>query len=237
MTMEIRLRVIDLHQKIGKKPILTGVSFTVGVGECFGIFGTRGVGKTTLLHTLAGIRRYKVGQVEVLGYDPRKTDVFKRSLGVVTQEPSLFHDLRVIENLDFMATLKQAKGQDIERVIEQFELRDYLRQSAEALEAGPYQRLSMACALINSPVLLVIDELIKDIDLYSRRLLLRELNRFVQAGGTCIWGFSQIEQCLLMHRVGWLENGQLTELEPQETLEKWQQQEKEWLPPGGEVGV
>ncbi|NLC07371.1 MAG: ATP-binding cassette domain-containing protein, partial [Syntrophomonadaceae bacterium] len=188
------------------------------------VFGTRGVGKTILLHTLAGITRYKSGQVEVLGCDPRKTEAFKRCLGVVTQEPSLFRDLRVIENLDFIATLKKARRSDIIRVIDQFELAAFLQQSLDSLEAGIYQRLALACAMVNSPKVLIIDDLLDGIDLYSQQLMQREVQAFVDSGGTCVWGFSQVEQCSLLHRVGWLENGQLTIMDPQILVIKWQQQ-------------
>lgn len=219
--MQAVIKVKDLVQKTGRKTVLNGLSFEVFSGECFGLFGARGAGKTTLLHILAGVDKFKSGSVEVLGYDVKKTEAFKKHLGLVTQERSLFRDLKVCENLDFLAALKNASREDILSVADRFELRDSLNEPVGALEAGTYQRLSLACALLNSPELLIVDELIDKIDLYSRRVIVRELIKFLSGGGSCVWGFSSIEFIEQMTRVGWLENGRITVYPPQEAKEKW----------------
>jgi ABC-2 type transport system ATP-binding protein len=215
--------VRDLAQNFFLKPILKGISLQLLPGECLGIFGLRGSGKTSLLHILAGIDRFTSGTVEVLGCNISKSQRFKQELGLVTQEPSLFLDLNVLENLDFIAALKNVKQVDIaiERVTSQLKLNDYLRHPIPALDVGLYQRLSLACALLNSPRLLIIDELIKDIDLYSRSLIINQLKLFLQRGGACICGFSNMEMADYFDRVGWLEIGQLEILAPSQAHEKW----------------
>lgn len=218
------VKVNGLKQTIGKKNILAGLSFELSAGECFGLFGARGAGKSTLLHILAGVDRFKSGSVEIFGHDIRKSEAFKKQLGLVTQERSLFRDLKAYENLEFIAALKNTGTGNIPGLIKRFELNAVLGEPSGTLDAGVYQRLSMACALLNEPRLLIADDLINDIDPYSRRIISKELKCFISGGGTCIWGFSRIESCSLTDRVGWLENGLITLYSPQEAQELWDSQ-------------
>ncbi|MDD2443312.1 MAG: ABC transporter ATP-binding protein [Desulfotomaculaceae bacterium] len=222
--MEPVLIVTDLVQKVGKKTVLNGVSFTVHAGERFGLFGVKGAGKTTLLHILAGVDRFTSGSVETLGYDVRKSGAFKKHTGLVTQKRSLFEDLNTYENLDFIAALKCVDKDNIFSVIDRLELREYLNKPVKSLEAGVYQRLSVACALLNDPDLLIADELINGIDIYSRHIILKELERFLSNGGTCVRGYSDIRFCEQMCRVGWLEGGKITLYTPVEAIEQWDRQ-------------
>ncbi|HOV79182.1 MAG TPA: ABC transporter ATP-binding protein [Bacillota bacterium] len=215
------IRVKDLTQGNGQKNILDGLSFEVYGGECFGLFGVRGAGKTALLHILAGIDRFKSGSVEILGCDIRKSEAFKRRLGLVTQERSLFRDLNVYENLEFISVLKNTEKENVLAAVKRFELEDFLGEPVGTLDAGIYQRLSLACALLNMPRLLIADDLISDVDTYSRHVISRELKTFLSGGGTCVWGFSRIEFCAEMNRIGWLENGSLTLYTPRDASEQW----------------
>ncbi|MDK2816578.1 MAG: type transport system ATP-binding protein [Moorella sp. (in: firmicutes)] len=219
--MEIIVAVKDLTQKIGPKTVLDGLNLEVAAGECLGIFGMKGSGKTALLHILAGIDRFTSGKVEIAGMDIRRNEKFKRYLGLVTQERSLFQDLNVAENLDFIAALKNADRDNIDRLIERLELSEILNQPVGNMEVGPYQRLALACALLNKPRVLIADELIGAIDLDSRRIILRELETFLAGGGTCIWAFSNAEFMHHVHRVGWLEKGKITFYPPAEALMRW----------------
>lgn len=215
------IKVEDLKQTVGKQIILNSLSFQISSGECLGLFGARGVGKTTLLHILAGVNRFKSGRVEILGYDIKKNGAHKKQMGLITQKPSLFKDLRAYENLDFIAALKGADQHNIADLVQRFVLHDILREPVNKLDAGVYQRLSMACALLNEPQILIADDLINDIDPFSQSIIRRELNSFLISGGTCIWGFSRIEFCRCTSRVGWLEKGTLTFYTPQEAQTEW----------------
>ncbi|MEG6615125.1 ABC transporter ATP-binding protein [Peptococcaceae bacterium 1198_IL3148] len=221
--MEPVISVDNLVQRVGKKIILNQLSFEV-YAECFGVFGTRGTGKTSLLHILAGIDKFKSGQVTVLGMDINRSERYKNHLGLVTQQPSLFPDLRVAENLDFIATLKNANKCNINPLVEQLELEPFLGQPIKGLEAGVYQRLALACALLNHPQILIVDQLIDDIDIYSRRLMTQAISNFLAQGHTCIWGFSNPEYFKLMDRVAWLEGGQITLYAGDAAQQKWQRQ-------------
>jgi ABC-2 type transport system ATP-binding protein len=221
--MQPIIAVNNLVQKVGKKVILNQLSFDI-YAECFGVFGTRGTGKTSLLHILAGIEKYKSGQVEVLGVNIKKSENFKSHVGLVTQQPSLFPDLKAGENLDFIATLKGANKDNIGKLVTEFALEPFLNQPIKALEAGVYQRLALACALLNDPQILIVDELINDVDVYSRSLIIKAIRSFLAQGNTCIWGFSNPEYMPQMDRIAWLENGQLTIYDGPAAQQKWQQQ-------------
>lgn len=215
------LRVASLCQRIGRRDVLKNLSFEVFPGECFGVFGFAGSGKTALIHILAGIDRFTSGYVEVLGHDIRKSEGFKRYTGLVTQRPSLFLELTAGENLDFIAALKNARREAIPPLVEQLGLKDYLKTPVSRLDPGVYQRLSLACALLNEPRLLLADELITGFDLESRRIILDTLRDYLGRGGTCVWAFSDMGFADLMSRVGWLENGGIAVCSPAEAKERW----------------
>lgn len=216
------IRVEDLQQVISRQVVLDRINLTVERGECLGIFGTRGSGKTSLLHILAGIDRFYSGSVEVMGCKLPRQQEFKKKMGLLTQKQSLFRDLRTGENIDFIAGLKGAAKQDMEEVVEEYELQDYLKEPVSRLDAGVYQRVSLACAMLNRPELLILDEAIKDIDIYSRCLIVNKLTEFKGQGGTLLCGFSNIEFCPQMDRVGWLEDRKMSLMSPTQVQEKWE---------------
>jgi hypothetical protein len=102
------------------------------------------------------------------------------------------------------------------------------------------QRLSfrsknaLACAMLNAPEVLIADELTGSFDLYSRHVILRELADFLSNGGACVWGFSSVELCGHMSRVGWLEDGRLTVYRPGECKELWEGRLRSFAAPSGE---
>ena len=224
----------DVVQVVNKKTVLEGINLQVGQGEALGIFGTRGTGKTTLLHLLAGLDRFKSGTVEILGFDVRKSDRYKGQLGLVTQEKSLFQELTVVENLDFIATLRQGERAALERLVAQLELQAILSQPVSTLADGLYQRVALACALLHRPAVLIADELIKDIDLASRRLILHTVRQFLQTGGTLVCGFSNLDYACQLDRVAWLMGGKLNFYSPAEAKAEWQRQFQESALPIGE---
>ena len=141
----------------------------------------------------------------------------------MTEESSLFQDLSTGENLDFLASLKNATKEDIQRVGTACELGDYLKTPVTLLDHGVYQRLAMACALLNRPQLLLLDEPVQDFDLYSRQVILREIKEFLAAGNTCIWASSNPAFLEKMDKVGWLEDGKMTVMQAEEAQEKWEE--------------
>lgn len=215
------ITVTDLIQNYGNKRILNEVSFQLYEGEILGIFGLRGTGKTSLLHVVAGVERFVSGSVEVLGHKVGKSQGYKDRLGLVTQKRSLFQDLNVYENLDFISAIKGQGKKAIPDLIERLELEAYLKEPVKRIDIGIYQRVALACALLNDPDILILDEIIRDIDLESRTIILREVTRFLDAGHSCICAFGSIEYVPYMNRVLWLDQGVVTEYTPKEAVQAW----------------
>ena len=224
----------DVVQVVNKKTVLDGISLQVDQGETLGIFGTKGTGKSTLLHILAGLDRFKSGTVEILGYDSRKSDKYKGQLGLVTQEKSLFQELKVAENLDFITTLRGGSRTVLERLVAQLKLQELLAEPVSTLDNGFYQRVALACALLHQPAVLIADELIKDIDLESRYLILLTVRQFLQEGGTLVCSFSNLDYAHQLNRVAWLAGGKLNFYNPAEIKAEWQRQIQEYAVQSGE---
>ena len=231
--MEPAIKIKDLVQKSRKKLLLSGLNLEIHRGELFGLFGPRAAGKTALLHILAGVDRFSAGMVEVFGQDVRRSEKFKKKVGLVTQRPSLFADMNVAENLDFIATLKNCGRASVLDLTRRFELQDLLNEPVQHLKPGPYQRLAVACALLNAPELLIADELINCLEPFSTDVINRELSGFLAGGGTCMWAFNNISLCARMSRIGWLKEGQLAFYQPEEARSVWENQyQAGFVPPG-----
>lgn len=220
---EIVISIQGLVQKIGHNTVLNGVDLELYRGECLGIFGLRGAGKTTLLHAAAGVDRIKSGTIEVLGQRVGKSQAYKAKMGLVTQAPSLFSDLDVAENLDLFSVIKRVAPERIQEAVIRMELEKYLKNNLSSLKIGVYQRLALGCALLNHPEILIVDELIRDIDMESHRIILRVLEDYLQQGNSCLWSFSNIEYVHYMDRVAWLDEGQVRLYTPDEAKKIWQE--------------
>ncbi len=219
------ISISGLVQKVGKNAVLNGIDLELYRGECLGIFGLRGAGKTTLLHAAAGVDRVKAGTIEILGQRAGKDQAYKAQIGLVTQAPSLFGDLNVAENLDLFCTIKRVPSERIEESINRLQLEDYLRESLPSLKVGVYQRLALGCALLNNPEILIVDEIIRDIDLESRRIILQVLEDYMKPGSnSCLCGFSNMEYVHYMDRVAWLDDGKISVYSPDEAENLWRNQ-------------
>lgn len=218
------IKVENLVQRVKSRTLLNEVSFSVHQGQSLGLFGPRGAGKTSLLHILAGIDRFVSGTVEVLGQDVSRTEKFKGKIGIVTQVPSLFKDFSGYENLDFLACLKGVSKEYLQEILLNLELEDSLKQRAGKMLPGTYARLSLACALLGNPSLLLLDNFAENLDVLSLRLITTELRRFQDAGGTVVIAADTPEFLCPVHEVGFMEEGRLELLDPEAATALWQAQ-------------
>ena len=218
------IAISGLVQKVGKNTVLNGIDLELYRGECLGIFGLRGVGKTTLLHAAAGVDRVKSGTIEILGQRAGKSQAYKAKMGLVTQAPSLFGDLNAAENLDLFCVMKRVSSERIQESINRLQLEDYLSEPLAALKVGVYQRLALGCALLNHPEILIIDEIIRDIDLESRQIILNVLEEHLNQGNSCLCGFSNMDYVHYMDRVAWLDDGKVRLYSPEEAENLWRNQ-------------
>lgn len=155
MTVAIEIR--DLTIDRGKTEVLHGISTTISRGQITGLLGPSGSGKTTLLRAIVGVQIVRSGTVTVLG-SPAGAPDLRHRIGYVTQTPSIYLDLTVLENVRYFASLQGTDAAAVGRTLEIAGLGHVQTQLARDLSGGQLSRASLACALVGNPELLVLDE-------------------------------------------------------------------------------
>ena len=179
------IAVRDLRVVRGGRTVLDAVSFDVPPGGVTGLLGPSGCGKTTLMRSIVGAQVVAGGTVEVLG-QPAGSPGLRRTVGYVTQAPSVYRDLTVRENLRYFARVLGAPPSDVERVIEQVGLASHADVVTARLSGGQEARVSLAAALLGTPQLLVLDEPTVGLDPVLRRDLWTLFHRLADAGTTLL---------------------------------------------------
>jgi ABC-2 type transport system ATP-binding protein len=155
--MDNAIVVRDLVVVRGGKMVLRGLNCSVPRGSVTGLLGPSGSGKTTLMRAIVGVQKLKSGTVTVLG-QPAGSAPLRRQIGYLTQEPSIYGDLTVRENAHYFATLYGVPYREADQAISDVGLGDQMHQLVSTLSGGQHARASLACTLLGSPELLVLDE-------------------------------------------------------------------------------
>lgn len=155
--METAIEVSDLVVERGKRRVLHGISCAVQAGRVTGLLGPSGSGKTTLIRAIVGVQIVKSGSVTVLG-QPAGATALRRTVGYVTQSPSIYADLSVRENARYFAAIYGLDAAAADRSIADVGLADAAGQLVGNLSGGQRSRASLACAMIGTPRVLVLDE-------------------------------------------------------------------------------
>jgi ABC-2 type transport system ATP-binding protein len=155
--MNYAVEIRDLRVARGGQVVLHDVSAQVHTGSVTGLLGPSGCGKTTLLRSVVGVQKVAGGEVRVLGA-PAGSAVLRDRIGYVTQAPSVYGDLSVMENLRYFAAVLGAPRDDPERVIAAVGLAGKEGARADRLSGGQRARVSLAAALLGAPKVLVLDE-------------------------------------------------------------------------------
>ncbi|WP_024286834.1 ABC transporter ATP-binding protein [Cellulomonas sp. KRMCY2] len=158
--------------------VITGMDLDLPAGRLIGLLGPSGSGKTTLMRAVVGVQEVAEGTVEVLGR-PAGSPVLRHRVGYVTQAPSVYTDLTVVENLRYFARLLGAVEDDVVRSLRDVDLTALAGRRVGNLSGGELSRVSLAVALLASPDLLVLDEPTVGLDPVLRRdlwSLFRELS-------------------------------------------------------------
>jgi ABC-2 type transport system ATP-binding protein len=155
--MDSAIEIAGLVVERGRRTVLHGLDCTIPAGQVTGLLGPSGSGKTTLIRAVVGVQLVKAGTVTVLGR-PAGTASLRREVGYVTQAPSVYADLSVRENARYFAALQGLGPAEADRAITDVGLGGAARQLVGNLSGGQRSRASLACALIGSPALLVLDE-------------------------------------------------------------------------------
>jgi ABC-2 type transport system ATP-binding protein len=155
--MDTAIEVTDLVVERGKRRVLQGIRCAIPAGSVTGLLGPSGSGKTTLIRAIVGVQIIKSGTVTVLG-EPAGSTALRRTVGYVTQAPSVYADLSIRENARYFATLYGLGATAADQAIADVGLADAAGQLVGNLSGGQRSRASLACAMIGTPRLLVLDE-------------------------------------------------------------------------------
>jgi ABC-2 type transport system ATP-binding protein len=224
--MSDRAVVVDrLTRRFGNTVAVDQLSFDVQHGELFGIVGPDGAGKTTLLRMLAGVLPPNDGDARVLGLSVvSAAERVKHEIAYMAQRFGLYEDLTVRENILFYADLYQVphaeRATRLERLYAFSRLGEFEHRLAGKLSGGMKQKLSLCCALIHHPRVLLLDEPTFGVDPISRRDLWLILHEMVAEGVTVIVTTSYLDEAERCDRVGMLHEGKLLALDTPAQLQR-----------------
>ncbi len=178
--------VVDkLRIRRGGVVVLDEISLSVASGRVTGLLGPSGSGKTTLMRAIVGVQIVEAGSITVLG-QPAGTPPLRWKVGYMTQNPAVYGDLTVRENLRYFSRILDGAPTDVEDVLETVDLTPFGDRVVNRLSGGQRARVSLATALIGSPELLVLDEPTVGLDPVLRRDLWRTFNDLAEQGKTLL---------------------------------------------------
>jgi ABC-2 type transport system ATP-binding protein len=188
------------------------LSLEVREGEMFGLVGPDGAGKTTTIRMLCGILSPTAGEASVLGYDLRReAGEIKQRIGYLSQRFSLYGDLTVDENIEFFAEIHRVRDfrKRRDELLEFTRLTAFRRRLADRLSGGMRQKLALACTLIHTPRLILLDEPTTGVDPVSRRDFWAILSSLLKSGITIVMATPYMDEAERCSRVGLLADGKL----------------------------
>jgi ABC-2 type transport system ATP-binding protein len=155
--MQSAIEVSNLVVERGGNEVLHSINAQIEQGIITGLLGPSGSGKTTLIRSIVGVQIVKSGQVTVLGH-PAGSEELRHEVGYLTQSPSVYPDLTVLENVSYFASLYGLGKDVVTDTIDQVGLTEQARQLVRTLSGGQHSRASLACTLVSRPTVLVLDE-------------------------------------------------------------------------------
>lgn len=206
---DICLRARGLVKRYGGRPILNGIDFEVRAGEIVGLLGPNGAGKSTAFKIAMGLIAPDEGKIDFRGRDVTLLPTFQRArlgMGYLAQEPSIFRDLSVKENLECILQLQNRsliEGNDryILELLSELHLEHLADKRAETLSGGERRRLEITRAMMARPSLLLLDEPFANVDPITLQDLKKWLLHFSKRGiAILITDHNAIELLGLAHR-------------------------------------
>ncbi|ALN84888.1 ABC transporter family protein [Lysobacter capsici] len=208
------IKARGMSKQFGELRAVDDVDLTVPRACVYGFLGPNGSGKSTTIRMLCGLLTPSAGEIEVLGLKiPEQAEALRRRIGYMTQKFSLFEDLTVRENLEFLAAVqdipKARARQRIDELVEQYHFADRQKQLAGTMSGGQKQRLALAGAVIHGPELLFLDEPTSAVDPESRRDFWEKLFELADAGTTLLVSTHYMDEAERCHRLAILDQGKL----------------------------
>lgn len=210
--VDTAIDVRHLSKSFGDKVAVNNVSLTMPRGQVWGFLGPNGSGKTTTIRMICGLLRPTTGEGSCLGLDIRReSEAIKRQTGYMTQRFSLWNDLTIRENLDFVARLYQLKPRKtvVQDTLEKLGLTHRQSQLAGDLSGGWKQRLALAAVTMHQPQLLLLDEPTAGVDPQARREFWDEIHRLSLEGLTVLVSTHYMDEAERCDEIVYLAHGEL----------------------------
>lgn len=209
---EIAIDVSGLTKRFGERTVVRNLSLEVPKGEIYGFLGPNGSGKTTTLRMLCGLLTPDAGEGTCLGYDIRtEADEIKRNVGYMTQRFSLYADLSIRENLEFVARVygMEDSKDAASRAIARLGLKNRADQLAGELSGGWKQRLALGACILPEPRLLLLDEPTAGVDPKARREFWDEIHGLAAEGVTVLVSTHYMDEAERCHELAYISFGEL----------------------------
>jgi ABC-2 type transport system ATP-binding protein len=211
---DVAIRARGLTKRFGDLVAVDRVDLTVPKKQVYGFLGPNGSGKSTTIRMLCGLLTPTAGEIQVLGLRiPEQAEALRLRIGYMTQRFSLFEDLTVRENLEFLAAVqgldKAHARKRIDGLVGQYHFEDRQKQLAGTLSGGQKQRLALAGAVIHEPELLFLDEPTSAVDPESRRDFWEKLFDLADTGTTLLVSTHYMDEAERCHRIAILDTGRL----------------------------
>jgi ABC-type multidrug transport system ATPase subunit len=204
--------VRGLRKSFGELRVVEGLSLQVAGGEICGFLGANGSGKTTTIRMLCGLLKPDGGSGQCLGYDIiNQPHEIRRQVGYMTQRFSLYDDLTVFENLDFVARVYELENRRdaVRAILERMGLNDRRGQLAGQLSGGWKQRLALAACVLHQPKLLLLDEPTAGVDAKARREFWDLIHDMAADGLTTLVSTHYMDEAERCKRIVYLAQGRI----------------------------
>ena len=205
-TPAVRARGLDVVR--GGERVLRELSFEIAPGSVTGLLGPSASGKTTLMRAVIGVQRNVRGDVEVLGQSAGSASLRSR-VAYVTQAPSVYEDLTVLENVRYFAHVLGAPKQAVDRALDTVGLGEHAGRRVSDLSGGQRSRVSLATALLGDPDLFVLDEPTVGLDPVLRAELWDSFHRLADDGATLLISSHVMDEADRCDRVIILREGRI----------------------------
>ncbi len=217
MTKSPAVSIDRLCVNRGGRPVLDHLDLRIPAGLVTGLLGPSGAGKSTLLRSIVGVQTVRSGAVTVLG-EPAGSAALRRRVGYLTQAPSVYDDLTVEQNLRYFARLSGVARGRVGEVLGQVDLAGEGRKLAGRLSGGQLSRVSLACALVTDPDLLVLDEPTVGLDPVLRRSLWRLFDDLAASGKTLLVSSHVMDEAARCDELVLMRDGELLAHESLDSL-------------------
>lgn len=205
----------NVIKRYGDQTVVDHLDLDVIEGEVLGLLGPNGAGKSTAINMLCGLINADAGEVMLFGQKQSVKNLdARRSLGLVTQDITLFSQLSVVENLRYIGGLYGLRGPElkerIKEVLKFIDLADHVKKKPKQLSGGMQRRLNIGCALMHRPKLLIMDEPTVGIDPQSRNHILDSVKKLAEQGTTVIYTSHYMEEVQsVCNRIVIMDNGHI----------------------------